>query len=71
MTTGFYSEAALAARTGLSRRTLQRFRVSGEGPQWIRLGTRRVAYRESDVQAWSEARTYPHRAAEMAAKAHK
>jgi predicted DNA-binding transcriptional regulator AlpA len=67
----YLDERALSERLSLSRRTLQRFRVSGLGPQFCRLGARRVAYRESDVRAWSELRTYPHRAAEMAAKAHK
>lgn len=67
----YLDERALSKRLSLSTRTLQRFRVSGVGPQFVRLGARRVGYRESDVQAWSELRTYPHRAAEMAAKPRK
>jgi hypothetical protein len=39
-------EAALRLR--LSERTLERWRVSGDGPSYIKLG-RRVAYRECDL----------------------
>ena len=46
-------EAAVYLR--LSERTLERFRVSGEGPRFARLG-RRVVYRQSDLDAWVAAR---------------
>ena len=39
----FYSESDLAARSGLSPRTLQGWRLKGGGPQWVRCG-RRVLY---------------------------
>lgn len=71
MNTSFYDEAALAERIGLSRRTLQRFRVTGEGMPFVRLGARRVVYRVADVEAWLAANSFPHRAAEMATKARK
>lgn len=64
----FLDERELAATTGLSRRTLQRYRVSGEGPPFTRLGQRRILYRPEDVAAWAEANSFPHRAAEMAKK---
>ena len=64
----FLDERALSATTGLSRRTLQRSRVSGDGPPFTRLGPRRVLYRAEDVAAWAEANSFPHRAAEMAKK---
>jgi predicted DNA-binding transcriptional regulator AlpA len=35
----------------LSPRTLERMRVSGTGPSYVKLG-RRVAYREVDLEAW-------------------
>lgn len=63
----FLDEGALAERLSLSRRTLQRFRITGAGPRWIRLGTRRIAYRVADVEAWAAARTFDHVAAELAA----
>jgi len=35
----------------LSTNTLNHYRVTGEGPQFVRLG-RRVAYRDEDLQAF-------------------
>jgi predicted DNA-binding transcriptional regulator AlpA len=42
-------EAALALR--LSERTLERLRVSGLGPRFIKLG-KAIRYREADLEAW-------------------
>ena len=65
----FLTEAEFAARyLNGARRTAQRWRTTGDGPPFVRLGPRRIAYRESDCQAWAAARTYRHRAAEMAAR---
>jgi predicted DNA-binding transcriptional regulator AlpA len=50
----------------INPRTAQRWRESGEGPPWVRLGARRIVYRVSDCEAWAAARTYRHRAAEIA-----
>lgn len=44
------------ARTGLSRSTLYDWMKRGEFPQPVKLGTRLVAWRESDVTAWLESR---------------
>ena len=44
------------ARTGLSRSTLYDWMKLGEFPQPVKLGSRLVAWRESDVTAWLEAR---------------
>ena len=44
------------AVTGLSRSTLYDWMKRGEFPQPVKLGTRLVAWRESDVTAWLEAR---------------
>ncbi len=57
--------AAVSEMTGLSERTLVRHRVEGGGIPYVRLGARRVAYREEDVRAWLAGRTFPHRAAEL------
>jgi predicted DNA-binding transcriptional regulator AlpA len=64
----YLGEADTARLLGVSRRTLQRYRVTGDGPAFVRLGVRRVAYPEAGVIAWAEARTFQHRAAEMAGK---
>jgi excisionase family DNA binding protein len=45
-------EAAMALR--LSERTLERLRVSGGGPRFIKAG-KAVRYREADLEAWIEA----------------
>jgi prophage regulatory protein len=42
--------------TGLSRSTLYRLISDGQFPRPVRLGARAVAWRRSDVDAWSEAR---------------
>lgn len=55
----------LAERIERPVRTLERWRLTGQGPAFVRLG-RRIAYREADVEAWLASRTYPSRAAELA-----
>lgn len=51
--------------TGLSERTLERQASDGTGIPYVRIGARRLAYREEDVQAWVASRTFRHRAAEL------
>ena len=46
-------EAATVLRC--SERTLERLRVSGQGPRYVKT-VRRVLYRESDLEAWLSAR---------------
>ena len=43
--------------TGLSTSTLAKFRVSGNGPTYAKLG-RRVVYRIDDLEAWVEAHRF-------------
>ncbi len=49
----------------MPERTLERWRLTGEGPPFVRLG-RRIAYRAEDVDSWLAGRTYASRAAELA-----
>ena len=44
-----------AALLRLSERTLERWRVTGEGPHFARLG-RRIGYRLEDIDAWIASR---------------
>jgi predicted DNA-binding transcriptional regulator AlpA len=44
-------EEKAAELLGLSVRTLQRFRVQGRGPQFVKLG-KRVFYREADLERY-------------------
>ncbi len=49
------TEAAELLR--ISPRTLERYRVAGSGPRFVKAG-RRVIYRSSDIEAWTEANTF-------------
>jgi predicted DNA-binding transcriptional regulator AlpA len=46
-----------AEMTGLSERTLERKRLDGTGPRFVKLG-RRTLYRRGDVLAWVQANTH-------------
>jgi predicted DNA-binding transcriptional regulator AlpA len=53
----------------IAPRTAERWRVTGDGPKWVRLGLRKVGYRLSDCEAWAAARTFAHRADELTREA--
>lgn len=55
----------LAARLGVSLRTIERWRVTGEGPVYLRAG-RRCVYPVASVETWEAARLHPSYAAERA-----
>ncbi len=48
-------QAEAARVLGLSERTLERLRVRGTGPRFVKAG-RLVRYREADLEAWTMAR---------------
>jgi predicted DNA-binding transcriptional regulator AlpA len=51
----FLTTIEVADRLRISRRTLERMRVDGTGPRYIKVGPgkkSRVLYREADVIAW-------------------
>jgi hypothetical protein len=60
----YLCEAEFAERFGVSRRTLQRHRITGNGPPFTRVGPRRIIYSLAAAEAWAAARTYPHLASE-------
>ena len=62
------TEAEAAGLLNMGRSTLERWRATGEGPPWVRLGRHRIRYTRTTLMAWIEARTYQHRAAELARK---
>jgi hypothetical protein len=62
----YITEQGLHDRYLIPPRTAQRWRQDGTGPKFIRLRRRRIVYRISDVEAWLTARTYRHRADELA-----
>jgi len=63
----FFDEKGLALFLSIPRRTLQRWRVSGDGPPFVRAGMRRILYRREAVEAWAASREYRHRASEITA----
>ena len=46
-----------AERLRLSHRTLDRWRTSGDGPPFVRLGKKAVAYRLADLEKWLDRQT--------------
>jgi len=52
---GFFDTGRAATYLGLSRRTLDGYRVSGGGPAFHRFGNR-VRYRRPDLDAWAARR---------------
>jgi predicted DNA-binding transcriptional regulator AlpA len=46
------SERQLCELLGIGLPTIARWRSEGNGPRFIVLGVRRLAYRPSDVRAW-------------------
>jgi predicted DNA-binding transcriptional regulator AlpA len=52
----YLTQKEVAAHLRLSERTLERYRVSGTGPRFIRLG-RRIVYRRGDIEEWASAHT--------------
>jgi hypothetical protein len=61
----YLNETGLEARYNIAPRTAQRWRSSGEGPPFVRVGPRRVMYRIADVEAWLATRTFRSRADEL------
>lgn len=56
MSTRHLNQIDLARRWTISPRTLERWRWTGDGPQFIKIGGR-VVYREEDVVAFEALRT--------------
>ncbi len=65
--TTYLDEPEAARLLHVARRTLQRWRVTGDGPPFCRAGVRRIVYPVDALRRWAAERTFPHRAAEIAA----
>ena len=57
MTSVYLIQEEAAKLLRLSPRTLERQRLDGTGPKFVKLG-RRVLYRASDLEAWLQNRTF-------------
>ena len=55
MTEQFLNQVRLADRWKISPRTLERWRWTGEGPAFVKIGGR-VVYRIADVEAYENGR---------------
>ena len=64
----YLGERGMAARYLIPERTLQRWRSSGDGPPFVRVGPRRVMYRVADVENWLANRTFKSHADELSRK---
>ena len=51
-----YNEAQAARLLGLSRKTLQKYRLTGEGPRYVLVSARCIRYRLCDIKTWQESR---------------
>ena len=68
--TPLLSPKEAAAHLGLKPQTLRKWRVSGRGPRYLRLGDSsraRVAYRLADLDEWLDQRSFAHTAEETLA----
>ncbi len=63
----FLTDEQLHTLLKVDERTTLRWRTSGDGPPFVRVGPRRVLYRRADLERWLAARTFAHRAAESVA----
>jgi predicted DNA-binding transcriptional regulator AlpA len=53
----FLPQPEASAFLRLSERTLERHRIAGTGPKFVRLG-RRIVYRRADLEAWVDENTF-------------
>jgi hypothetical protein len=65
----YLDEATFCARYNIRPRTAQRWRLTGDGPAFVRLGPRRIGYRSTDCERWAAERTFAHRADELSQQA--
>lgn len=56
MTDTLLRRPQVEARTGISRSTIYLWMDKGDFPRPVKLGTRLVAWRESDIIAWLDSR---------------
>ena len=50
------NEEQAAAFIGVTRRAMQGWRLSGRGPQYIKISSRCIRYRKRELVTWSENR---------------
>ena len=61
----YLTSTEFCERYHVALRTAERWRTTGHGPRWVRVGPRKVIYRSADCEAWAALRTFDHRADEI------
>ena len=57
--TSYLTQREAAKFLRLSTRTLERYRIDGSGPRFVRTSRRgRILYARGELAAWAEARTF-------------
>lgn len=56
--TPFLDVRQCAERTGLSHKTLEKMRLRGDGPPFLKPSARRVIYDRNEVDAWMRRRVF-------------
>jgi predicted DNA-binding transcriptional regulator AlpA len=51
-----YTEGEVEALTGIKRKTLERWRLDGSGPPWVRAGKRLIRYPAISLHEWMASR---------------
>ncbi len=65
----YLDETEFCSRYRVRPRTAQRWRTSGQGPKFVRLGPRAVRYRLADCESWAARQTFLSRADELSQQA--
>lgn len=53
-----FSPAAAAKFLTINIKTMEAMRLRGNGPKWVRVSSRRIAYRPADLREWIGKRVY-------------
>ena len=63
--TRYLSNPEFCKQNNVSLRTAARWRETGDGPAFVRLGGRKINYDARAVEEWAAQRTFRHRADEL------
>src|SRR5215470_16414799 len=61
----YFTEQQFCERFRVTQRTAERWRRTGSGPPFVRLGPRKYIYPLNDLKIWTSARTFGPHAVEL------
>jgi predicted DNA-binding transcriptional regulator AlpA len=64
----YLNEPELSALLKVSRRTIQRWGASVDGPPFIRVGAKSIRYELTSCKTWADQRTFVNNAQELSAR---